>query len=456
MTLLKTGSVAVIASAITAVVVLGPGTVGAKASQAAAPVISQVSSTASNVAGNMASAVGQGPRTDSITTPGGPAILQVPAVTQPTAPRQVSTDATVSVYQQWRPSVVTVINSAVPPGFRSEPQPQGTGSGFVIDAQGHILTNNHVVANADQLEVTLSDGTTFPAKLIGRDSRFDLAVIQADIPADRLQPVTLGDSDKLQVGEQAIAIGNPYGLDGTVTTGIVSGRRQVVTEPEGDGVLVNAIQTDASINPGNSGGPLLNANGEVVGVTTLGLMPNGGQAGLNFAIPINSAKEILNTLMSQGTYPHPFVGIATAEITQQVAQDLKLPVQSGLLVQTVDPNSAAAQAGLKGGSQQQQQAGTRQIAAGGDIITALDGQQMKRPEDFISYLETNKKAGDTLTVTILRNGQQQDLKLTLGQRPSDTAQQQPQQQPSRQRPGRQQPGAGQQPGGQPRFPFPTP
>ena len=447
MSLLKTGAVAVVASVITAAAIVGPTTVESAMNQATGPVVSRVQ----NVAGGISTTVGQAPRT-GVTSPSGPAIAQAPALAQPgTSTRQVSTDATVQVYQQWRPSVVTVINSVVPPGFRSEPQPQGTGSGFVIDKQGHILTNNHVVDQADKLEVTLSDGTTYPAKLIGRDTRFDLAVVQADIPADQLQPVTLGDSDSIQVGQQVIAIGNPYGLDGTVTSGIVSGRREAVTEPEGDGVLVNAIQTDASINPGNSGGPMLDAQGNVIGVTTLGLMPNGGQAGLNFAIPINSAKQIIDTLLSQGSYPHPFVGIATAEITSTVAQDLKLPVQSGLLVQTVDPNSAAGQAGLKGGSQQQTQAGTRQIAAGGDIITALDGKPMKRPEDFISYLETSKKAGDTLTVTILRNGQQQDVQLTLGQRPAAT-QQAPKQQPSRQRPG----GGQQQPGTQPRFPFPIP
>jgi S1-C subfamily serine protease len=456
MSLLKFGAVAVVASAITAAAIVGPTPVESAFGKATVPVVSQVQ----NVAGGISTAVGQAPRT-GMSSPGGPAIAQAPVVAPATTTQQqTSTDATVQVYQQWRPSVVTVINSVVQPGFRSEPQPQGTGSGFVIDKQGHILTNNHVVDQADALEVTTSDGTTYPAKLIGRDTRFDLAVVQADIPADQLQPVKLGDSDQLQVGQQVIAIGNPYGLDGTVTSGIVSGRREAVSEPEGDGVLVNAIQTDASINPGNSGGPMLNANGEVIGVTTLGLMPNGGQAGLNFAIPINSAKQILDTMLSQGSYPHPFVGIATAEITSTVAKDLNLPVQSGLLVQTVDPNSAAAQAGLKGGTQQQQAAGTRQVAAGGDIITALDGKAMKRPEDFISYLETSKKAGDTLTLTILRNGQQQDVQVTLGQRPADTSSQQ---QPSRPRSGggQQRPGAGQGQGSQgqgnsPSFPFPIP
>jgi 2-alkenal reductase len=234
----------------------------------------------------------------------------------------------------------------------------------------------------------------------------------------------LGDSDQTQVGEQVMAIGNPYGLEGTVTTGVVSSRRPVVSEPEGDGILVNAIQTDASINPGNSGGPLLNGRGEVIGITTLGLMPQGGQAGLNFAIPINSAKRILPDLIANGSYAHPFVGIGTAEITSTIASQLNLPVQQGLLVQAVEPNSAAGQAGLRGGSQQQQ-AGARSVAAGGDIITAIDGQPVRRPEDFIAHLELQKKAGDQITLTILRDGQQRDISLTLGQRPIAEAQPQP-------------------------------
>jgi S1-C subfamily serine protease len=406
------------------------------------------------------------PRT-GLTTPGGPAAVTAPAVAQQRqATGQGMSDAAVQVYQENRPSVVTVVSSMVAPGFRSDPMPAGTGSGFIIDEQGHILTNNHVVSQADSLEVTLSDGTTFPAKLVGRDARFDLAVIKAEIPADRLRAVALGDSDELQVGEQVVAIGNPYGLDGTVTTGIVSGRRQVVSEPQGDGVLVNAIQTDASINPGNSGGPLLNARGQVIGVTTLGLMPNGGQAGLNFAIPINNAKVILDELIASGSYPHPFVGIGTAEITSTVAERLQLPVKEGLLVQSVDPNSAAGRAGLQGGSQQQQ-AGTRQVATGGDIIVAADGKALKRPEDFVSYLELNKKAGEQITLTIVRDGQQRDVTLTLGERGAAAQQQAPRQQPAwpGQQPGRprpSQPGPGEQPGqpGQPGqlpdFPFPFP
>jgi 2-alkenal reductase len=455
MGLLKLGSAAIAGAALTYLVVVGPGNIGSTVGKATAPVVSSVSATASQVGSTIGSVVEQSPR-PGVTTPGGPAVVTAPAfaqTTQQAAPGQVSTDTTVRVYQDNRPSVVTVISSVVPPGFRSEPQPEGTGSGFMIDDQGHILTNNHVVADADKLEVTTSDGTTYPATLVGRDSRFDVAVIQAQIPSDKLRAVNLGDSDQIQVGEQVIAIGNPYGLEGTVTTGIVSSRRPVVAEPEGDGVLVNAIQTDASINPGNSGGPLLNSRGEVVGITTLGLMPQGGQTGLNFAVPINSAKKVLSDLESSGSYAHPYVGIGTAEITSTVASQLSLPTQQGLLIQSVDPNSAAAKAGLKGGSGQQQ-AGARQVASGGDIITAVDGQQVKRPEDFISYLELNKKAGDQITLTILRNGQQQDVTLTLGSRPAADAQQQPQQGQPRQPRG----GQGQQPGqgGRPRITIPIP
>jgi S1-C subfamily serine protease len=450
MGLLKLGSAALAGAALTYLVIVGPGTIGTNVGKTAAPVVSSVSSTANKVETSIGSAIGQAPK-PGMTSPGGPAVVTAPAFAQTqSATTQASTDTTVRVYQDNRPSVVTVISSVVPPGFRSEPQPEGTGSGFMIDTQGHILTNNHVVADADKLEVTTSDGTTYPAKLIGRDSRFDVAVIQADIPADKQRAVNLGDSDQIQVGQQVIAIGNPYGLDGTVTSGIVSSRRPVVTEPEGDGVLVDAIQTDTSINPGNSGGPLLNANGDVIGITTLGLMPQGGQTGLNFAIPINSAKKVLNDLETSGSYSHPYVGIGTAEITSTVASQLSLPTQQGLLIQSVDPNSAAAQAGLKGGSGQQQ-AGAREVAPGGDIITAIDGQQVKRPEDFISYLELNKKAGDQITLTILRNGQQQDVNLTLGSRPAADAQQQPQQQP-----GQRQPRGGNGQGGRPRITIPIP
>jgi S1-C subfamily serine protease len=321
------------------------------------------------------------------------------------------------VYRDVRPSVVTVISSAVSPGFRTEAQPQGAGSGFMIDDRGHILTNDHVVQEAARLEVILPDGATLVAELVGRDPRFDLAVIRAAIPADKLRAVKLADSDQVEVGEQTIAIGNPYGLEGTVTTGIVSARRPLVSEPQGDGVLVHAIQTDAAINPGNSGGPLLNSRGEVIGVNTLGRLGEGrAQAGLNFASPINNAKRVLPDLLANGSYPHPFVGIASAEITGPIAQELGLPVSDGLLIQSVEPGTGAARAGLRGGGEPRT-VRSRQLAVGGDIIVAIDGNRVKRPEDFIAYLELNKKAGETVTLGLVRDGQQREVQVTLGERP---------------------------------------
>ena len=358
----------------------------------------------------------QPPTAESRAAAQAPAVpVAAPAVNQAGATAS-TTEAAIRVYRDVRPSVVTVISSVVQPGFRSEPTPRGTGSGFMVDDQGHIMTNNHVVQEADKLEVTLPNGVTIPADLVGRDPRFDLAVVRAQIPRDQLRVVTLADSDQIQIGEQAIAIGNPYGLEGTVTSGIVSARRPVVSEPEGEGVLVNAIQTDTSINPGNSGGPLMNARGEVIGINTMGLQPSGGQAGLNFAIPINNAKRVLPDLISRGSYPHPFVGISSAEITETLAQSLNLPVRQGLLVQSVEPNSGAGRAGLRGGSGSQS-ARSRQVAVGGDIIVAIDGQPVRRPEDFVAYLEANKRAGETVTLTIVRDGQRRDVQVTLGERP---------------------------------------
>jgi S1-C subfamily serine protease len=181
-------------------------------------------------------------------------------------------------------------------------------------------------------------------------------------------------------------------------------------------VLVNAIQTDASVNPGNSGGPLLNGRGEVIGVNTIGLLPQRAQAGLNFAIPINNVKRVLPDLLAKGSYPHPLVGVASAEITGPIARELGLPVQEGLLIQSVEPNSGAARAQLRGGSQTRE-VGSREIAPGGDIIVSIDGQKVRRPEDFIAYLELNKKAGETVTLTIVRDGQQREVQVTLGERP---------------------------------------
>lgn len=346
-------------------------------------------------------------------------------------------DAVIRVYRDAGPSVVSVISTVVTRDFfnRAAPQPIGTGSGFVIDEQGNIVTNNHVVEDADRLEVTLSNGRTVPARLVGRDPRSDLAVVRVDVPKDQLTVARLGSSAQLQIGEQAIAIGNPFGLDRTVTAGIVSGRRAVVDEPTSSGspsqggqparpteqgLLIEAIQTDASINPGNSGGPLFNARGEVVGINTLILSPGaqggqGGNIGIGFAIPIDYAKRIVPELIAKGKYAHPFLGVSTEAITDTIAQDLKLPVKEGLLVAQVDPNTPAARAGLRGGGRSQD-ARSRRVSAGGDIITAIDGQPLRRPEELLVYLETKKSPGDTVTLSINRDGQPRDLAVQLAER----------------------------------------
>ncbi|HEX3247003.1 MAG TPA: trypsin-like peptidase domain-containing protein [Chloroflexota bacterium] len=329
--------------------------------------------------------------------------------------------AVTQVYQLASPAVVTVTSTiqsnAGPLGMA---QQQGTGSGFIIDGDGRIITNNHVVEDANRLEVTLPGGKTVPAQLVGRDPFFDLAVISVDPSGSQLTTATLGDSDQLQIGELAVAIGNPFGLEGTVTTGVISARRATVPEPEGGGVLIDAIQTDASINPGNSGGPLLNADGEVIGINTLArLGVSGGTAGINFAIPINAAKRIVPALIQSGTYNHPFLGVGTVPITQSIAQELGLSVSSGLIVQTVEPGSGAAQAGIRAAGPPQQ-IRSRQVGAGGDIITGVDGQPLNQGADLLTYLERNKSPGDTVNLQILRDGQEQTVPVKLGNRPPPT------------------------------------
>ncbi len=332
----------------------------------------------------------------------------------------VQDDTVVRVYQQVSPAVVNVISSVITRDiFSAQPIPQeaGTGSGFIIDEQGHIVTNNHVVQDADQLEVALPDGQVVPASLVGRDPVADLAVLKVDVSPEKLAVVTLGDSDQVQVGELAIAIGNPFGLERTVTTGVVSAVRQAIQEPGGVGVLINAIQTDASINPGNSGGPLLNGRGEVIGVNTMIFSPSGTSAGVGFAIPVNSVKRIVPELIATGRYSHPFMGVGTVSITGVLADALGLPTREGLLVQEVTPGSGAARAGLRGATRVVRVRG-QQVGVGGDIITAVDGQPVKRDLELRAYLELNKRAGDQVRISLLRNSTPMEVTVTLGERPT--------------------------------------
>ena len=349
-------------------------------------------------------------------------------------------NAAVSVYQQNGGSVVNITSLAVITGFgafqQQQAQPQGIGSGFFIDTDGRIVTNNHVVQDAEQLAVSLQDKTTIQAELLGRDPDNDLAVIRVDPNAtdsdgrpiaDRIKPVTLGDSDQVTIGETAVAIGSPLGLQQTVTEGIVSARRNPGEESPVRGnqldLLGGAIQTDAAINPGNSGGPLFNAAGQVIGVNSSILSQSGGNEGVGFAIPINVVRRVAPELIQTGHYRHPQVGvtsIALADLSPQAKQQLGLSTnQKGLLVQQV--TAGAQQAGIQPGNRRVT-LGNEAIVTGGDVIVAIDGQPVATGGDLRGWIENNKHPGDAATVTVLRNGQRQDIQVTLSERPPQAEQ----------------------------------
>jgi S1-C subfamily serine protease len=282
------------------------------------------------------------------------------------------------------------------------------GSGFLISPDGKILTNSHVVANERQLEVTLPDQAHYKARLLSRDEANDVALLQID-PRTKLPSLHLGDSDGLQVGQKVLAIGNPFGLEGTLTTGIVSSLGRTI-RGENERTLEGLIQTDAAINPGNSGGPLLDSAGNVVGINTAILGPNGGNIGIGFAMPINRAKLMLDDF--QAGRKRPKLGASVVWITGDYADALRLPSQGGLLIQEVDPGSAAARAGLRSG-RQEVQIGNAEVVVGGDLIMSIDGQPVDR-EDAISRALARKHTGDVLELTIFRNGRTTNVRVKLG------------------------------------------
>ena len=360
---------------------------------------------------------------------------------QAEAPRARAARSTAAqVYREAAGSVVNVTSLAVvrsPFGSvmgvpqSDRPQPRGTGSGFVIDDRGHIVTNNHVVEEADQLAVTFPDKTTVPATLVGRDPENDLAVIKVDPAAtnesgraikDLLKPATLGDSERIEIGEEAIAIGSPLGLQQTVTSGVVSAVRLPSEEIVGGEpiLLGGAVQTDAAVNPGTSGGPLFNAAGAVIGVNTAGLSPAGGNIGLNFAIPINVVKRVVPELIAHGCYRHPLIGISAVPLAQiGPAAKRELGVgggQTGLLVQEV--SAGAAEAGIRGGDRVLMLGGA-QLRAGGDVVVAVDGRAVTSGGELRAYVENTKRPGDTVRLAVVRDGQPRDVQVRLSERPSE-------------------------------------
>jgi serine protease Do len=341
------------------------------------------------------------------------------------------------IYDQVNPSVVAievVQGSSFSPGnqfgipgapFGETIPQQAQGSGFVWDTQGHIVTNNHVVADATEIDVVFSDGTIVPATIVGTDPQSDLAVIQVDVPATDLHPVQMADSSQVQVGQLAIAIGNPFGEQGTMTSGIISGlgRSLPVSSSTSQGAsysIPDIIQTDAPINPGNSGGVLVNDQGQVVGVPSAIDSPVRANSGVGFAIPSNIVSKVVPSLISTGSYEHPYVGISGTTLTPDLAQAMNLPAnQRGALVVTVVSGGPAATAGLQGSNNQVDVNGfTAEV--GGDVIIAIDGHTVNTFDDLNAYLADSTSVGQTVTLTILRNGNQQTINLTLGSRPTGT------------------------------------
>jgi len=294
-----------------------------------------------------------------------------------------------------------------------------TGSGFVIDGEGHILTNNHVVENASKISVKLgSSDTEYTAEVVGADPASDLALLKVDAPAKELHPLRLGDSSTAEVGDPVVAIGNPFGLDRTVTSGIVSALQRQIQAPNGFSID-NVLQTDAAINPGNSGGPLINAAGEVIGINSqieTGGSGSDGNVGIGFAIPINTAKQEIKQLETKGEVEHAYLGIEGGSITPALAKALNLPVEEGVIVQKVVKGGPADKAGIEGGSTTATIEGV-QVELGGDIITEINGKKVTGMEEVIEFVN-KAKPGDSAELTILRDGQSKQATVTLGKRPA--------------------------------------
>jgi S1-C subfamily serine protease len=320
----------------------------------------------------------------------------------------------VRIYRQASPAVANILTKATEYDFFMDPVPvEGAGSGFVIDTRGYILTNFHVVGGAQSIEVVLGDQSRFPAKYIGADQRNDVALLKIDPKGKHLVALPLGDSSSLQVGQKVLAIGNPFGFQSTLTTGVVSAVGRTVQTSQTT-FIDEAIQTDAAINRGNSGGPLINSHGEVIGINSAIYTPSGTTAGIGFAIPINSAKAIANDLITDGRVHRAFLGVETLPVNDYLAEALDLPVQEGLLVEMATKSGPAANAGIHGGDRIAQ-AGMRRIYIGGDVIVAIDGQKIVGQFD-VNVILNRKRPGDTVTVTVFRGGKKMDIPVKLGER----------------------------------------
>ena len=319
------------------------------------------------------------------------------------------------IYRNAGAGVVNITSVVIERDFFSRPVPkEGAGSGSIIDSEGHILTNHHVVQDSEKLEVTLSDGSKWPARFVGSDPGNDLAVIKIEAQGKKLAPIQMGDSSSLEVGQKVLAIGNPFGLGQTLTTGVISSLgRNIRSE---SGILIDdVIQTDAAINPGNSGGPLLDSSGKIIGVNSAIISPTGASVGIGFAIPINTAKRILPDLISKGRVAYPWIGASVYPLIPEFSSYLGLKSDRGAMIMEIVPNGPADKAGLKGGNRQVQ-IGNSLIIIGGDVITELKSEKVNSSDDLIRMIRDHRP-GDSVALTILRNGQFLRINVILGEKP---------------------------------------
>ncbi len=374
--------------------------------------------------------------TPALTSTPPPAATLTPVTLLTTAPTAAATslppapptsllalqDEVIGVYGSAGPGVVHITSRSYTYDFffRTVPQ-EGTGSGFIYDTDGHLVTNFHVIEGAEELFVTLADETVLPGRVVGADPSNDLAVIQVDPEAASLQPVPLGDSDGLQVGQFVVAIGNPFGLEQTLTVGVISALGRVIESPD-ERFIGEIIQTDAAINPGNSGGPLLDLSGRVIGVNTAIFSPSQASAGIGFAVPVNTVRRVVPELIAHGRYPHPWLAASLLSLTPRWVEILQqagmqVPVTHGTLVVEIFRGGAAERAGVRGGDQLVR-VGRQVLPVGGDIITAVNGQPIEDSRELTIYLETKTRVGDTAELTVIRDGREQRVPVQLDERPN--------------------------------------
>ncbi|NVM24994.1 MAG: trypsin-like peptidase domain-containing protein [Desulfobacterales bacterium] len=321
----------------------------------------------------------------------------------------------ISIYRRVGPGVVNITSVVIQRDFLFNPIPrEGAGSGSIIDTAGHILTNHHVIRDSTKLEVTLSDESKWPARFVGADPDNDLAVIKIDAPKERLTVIPMGDSARLKVGQKVLAIGNPFGLGQTLTTGVISSLGRFIRSEAG--VLIHdVIQTDAAINPGNSGGPLLDSTGKIIGINSAIISPTGTSVGIGFAVPVNTAKRILPELIAKGYVSYPWIGVSVFPLIPEFAKFLGLTVERGAVIGEVVKGGPAEKAGLRGGDRQVQ-VGNSLIMVGGDVIVEIDGEKVMSSDDLIRMIRDHRPE-KTVELKVLRKGKFLRIKVTLGEKP---------------------------------------